>query len=264
LEWGFQRLVGSRRAPALNDYQRAFCTWNAQRLGLSADESRRRFESSLRTFRGGHAGLPFRTFNDLSHSVHSVFATDKPEEVYRAYELHAPTHFLRQLSHAEPAWPATNPVVAALHDRTTVTIADFGCGLAQTSISLAKQLRADGVTPTLVLADIPTLRFEFLAWLVKEWGFEAQMYPCTIEDPRPALPACDVLVAREFFEHIYDPVGYAEYFDRSVQTGGFLVTNVADHHAEFMHVSPDLAPLRQRLVELGYVDVARHRILQKR
>src|SRR5215510_12762820 len=83
LEWGFQRLVGAGHPPPLNDYQRAFCAWNAQRLGLSADDGRRRFEASLRTFRGGHAGLPFRTFNDLSHSVHSVFATDNPDEVYR-------------------------------------------------------------------------------------------------------------------------------------------------------------------------------------
>jgi hypothetical protein len=267
VESGFQRLVASRKGkvPPLNRYQQAFCEWNAQRLGITIDESRRRFVDSMRTFRGGHAGLTFRTFNDVSHSLYAVFANDTEREVYDAYRLHAPAHFLRQLSHSEPAWGEQHAVVAALraNGSGSATIIDFGCGMAQSSISLGDRLRSLGVSPTLVLADIPTLRFEFLAWLAPHWGFDATLAACTPEIPVPELQPCDVLIAREFFEHVYDPVGYLEQLDRYVKPGGFVVTNVADHHAEFMHVSPDLRELRERFAKLGYHDVARHKVLQK-
>jgi hypothetical protein len=262
-EWGFQRAVSSRRVPTLNRYQHAFCEWNAQRLGIAPAESRRRFDESMQTFRGGHGGLTFRTFNDISHSLYSVFANDSATEVYDAYRLHAPAHFLRQLSHREPAWPDDHPVVAALRSRPAATIVDFGCGLAQSSVSLADRLRSLGVEPTLVLADIPTLRFDFLGWLVEQWGFEARLHACTPEAPVPELEPCDVLIAREFFEHVYDPIAYLNAFDPYVQPDGFVVTNVADHHAEFMHVSPDLHALRDRFTALGYRDVARNKVLQK-
>jgi hypothetical protein len=263
VEAALQRLVGSRKTTPLNRYQEAFCEWNAQRLGVTVAESRRRFEDSMRTFRGGHAGLTFRTFNDISHSLYSVFANDTEREVYDAYRLHTPAHFLRQLSHSEPAWGPSHPVVAALRSNDAATIVDFGCGMAQSSISLGERLRSFGVVPTLVLADIPTLRFEFLEWLAPHWGFDARMAACTPEHPVPELEPCDVLIAREFFEHVYDPVGYLERLDGYVKPGGFVVTNVADHHAEFMHVSPDLHELRERFAKLGYREVARHKVLQK-
>jgi hypothetical protein len=104
VESGFQRLVASRKAMPLNRYQQAFCEWNAQRLGIALDESRQRFEDSMRTFRGGHAGLTFRTFNDVSHSLYAVFANDTEREVYDAYRLHTPAHFLRQLSATRTPW----------------------------------------------------------------------------------------------------------------------------------------------------------------
>jgi hypothetical protein len=43
-----------------------------------------------------------------------------------------------------------------------------------------------------------------------------------------------------------------------------LVTNVADHHDEFMHVSPQLGALRGRLEELGYEPVIQNRVYRKR
>lgn len=263
LEWGFQRLVASTRLVPLNRYQLAFCEWNAQRLGITPAESRARFEESARTLRGGHGGLAFRTFNDISHSLYAVFANDGEHEVVDAYRLHTPAHFLRQLSHDEPSWSRSHPVMQALASRDEATIVDFGCGMAQTSISLADALRDAGCTPALAFADIPTMRLEFLAWLGKHWDHDAQTYACTPDDPVPALPHCDVLIAREFFEHVYDPVAYLDALDPYVKPGGFLLTNVADHHSEFMHVSPDLATLRARLVELGYRDVNKHKVLQK-
>jgi hypothetical protein len=263
-EWGLQRLLRDRRADIpLNPYQAAFCEWNAQRLDISIDESKRRFVASLRTLRGGHSGIALRIYNDIAHSLYQVFASDAENEVVSAYELHSPAHFLRTLSQPPPAWADDHPAVRAFARVGPVTILDFGCGMAQPSISLAQRLQAAGAHPDLLLADIPTMRFEFVGWLVKAWGLDAQLFPCTPEEPVPALPECDVLIAREFFEHVYDPVTYMNALDRSVRSGGMLVTNVADHHDEFMHVSPNLAALRARLGELGYEPLIGNRVYRK-
>jgi SAM-dependent methyltransferase len=264
-EWGFQRALMTRAERVeLNPYQEAFTRWNAQRLGITLDESRARLVASIRTLRGGHSGLAFRIFNDLSHAIYQPFVTDTEREVYAAYEFHSSAHFLRTLSQGPPNWPADHPVLRTFGGAPAVSILDFGCGMAQPSISLAQRLMALGTRPRLLLADIPTLRFEFVGWLAADWGIEARQYPCTPERPVPEIEKCDVLIAREFFEHVYDPVGYFQALDRFLLPGGMLVTNVADHHDEFMHVSPDLAPLRDSLVNLGYDTVLANRVFRKR
>jgi SAM-dependent methyltransferase len=252
------------RPIALNANQQAFCEWNAQRLGISLDESRRRFAASAQALRGGHGGVAFRTFNDVAHSLYQVFASDAPSEVFEAYRLHSPAHFLRTLSYDPPRWRADHPLLEGLHGRDHVTVVDFGCGLAQPSLSLARALRERGCEVSLVLADIPTLRFEFVGWLARREGFEVAQRPCTPDERVPELRSADVLIAREFFEHVHEPVWYLDRLDRYLAPGGFLVTNVEDHHQEFMHVSPDLAPLRARLRELGYEAVVPQTVFRKR
>jgi hypothetical protein len=49
---------------------------------------------------------------------------------------------------------------------------DFGCGVAQPSISLAEYLQNKGKKVKLVLVDIPTIRFEFLEWFCKDKGID--------------------------------------------------------------------------------------------
>jgi len=73
--------------------------------------------------------------------------------------------------------------------------------------------------------------------------------------PIPALPRCDVCFATEFFEHVYDPVAYLDRFHQALNSGGLLITDVSDHESEFMHVSPKLERLRQRIAELGFEEI---------
>jgi hypothetical protein len=107
------------------------------------------------------------------------------------------------------------------------------------------------------------MRFEFLEWFVKDLGFAAEMKPCVPNDPVPDLGPCDVLIAQEFFEHVHDPVFYLDELDPHLKPGGFLIAAVGDHEDEFMHVSPDLGPLRRRLLELGYEHVVPDHVMQK-
>ena len=181
-----------------------------------------------------------------------MLVDDSPNEVYSAYGAIAPITLLRLLSYEEPSWSESDSLFRDLVERRTVDILDFGCGLAQNSRALAIALSARGITTSLALADIHTFITDFLMYLSKRQGIAVRFLACSPKEPIPELPACDVLFAQEFFEHVYDPVSYLNTLHRVLRPNGFLVTNVADHHKEMLHVHPDLSSVRARIAELGY------------
>jgi len=247
----------------LTNTQELFINWNAERLGISVQASRDRYFASWSAIGGGHAGSNYRSFNNLSHKLFQVLYSDNSDEVYTAYERHSPMHFLRMLSYPEPVWREDNLVVQHLKGRPTIDIVDYGCGLAQSSRSLAGYLTSQGATVRLFLADIPTIRKGFLLWLGEQAGIETQFLDCTAATPIPSLPNCDICIATEFFEHVYDPSKYFENIHSALNNNGLLVTNIGDHASEFMHVSPNLKALRDRIHALGYEALETDRLLRK-
>lgn len=247
----FIRLKG-KKLTELNETQTMFVKWNAERLDIPFETSRQRYLSSWEAVRGGHAGSDYRRFNDLSYQTFQVFANDSGAEVYAAYQFHAQMHFLRMLSYPDKKSDESEQIVQMLADRPSVAILDYGCGLAHRSRALARLLISQGVRVTLYLVDIPTIRRDFLIWLGKETCIETVFLSATEETPIPILPKIDICFALEFFEHVYEPVMYLDSIAESINFGGILVTNVMDHQSEFMHVSPNLSLLRDRLVDLKF------------
>lgn len=247
----------------LTDTQALFCEWNAERLGITVAESRRRYASAWAAVRGGHAGQEYRAFCVLAHELFRVFHDDTRDEVFGAYQFHAPMHFLRMLSYPDLDWSDDDPLLRHLSARAGVTILDFGCGLAQKSRRLAAKLRDGGQAVALVLADIPTDRKPFLLWLGERQAIATTFLDCTPSEPIPPLGSCDVCIATEVFEHLHEPLAYLEAMHRAIGPGGLLLTNVADQKPEYMHVSPDLGPLRRRLAALGYVELVPNRLYRK-
>lgn len=239
----------------MNSTQSLFVEWNAERLGISKEESRKRFELSWKSIYGGHRGNNFRRFNDLSYNMYNVFVSDNENEVYNAYKFHSNMHFLRMLSYAEGEEDISDTIVKKLMQKNSISIVDYGCGLAQRSRALARLLAEHGKEVTLTLVDIPTIRKEFLLWLGVKFSIPTTFLESSKEDPIPKLPPNDICIATEFFEHVHDPVPYLKNMHESLNPGGALVTNVADHHTEFMHVSPNLSVLREKLAELQYEEI---------
>jgi SAM-dependent methyltransferase len=167
------------------------------------------------------------------------------------------------LSYREPKWNHGDLVVQKLEGRSRIDILDYGCGLAQRSRELAKYLAGTGVQVHLYLADIPTLRREFLLWLGKQTGIATTMLDCTATRPIPTLAPCDICFATEVFEHLHEPVRHFEAIHAALKPKGILVTEISDHEAEFLHVSPHLAQLRDRLHSLGYGELRPHMLFQK-
>lgn len=255
--------LGGAPPERLTETQQLFLEWNAERLQISLEESRVRFLKSWAALRNGHAGTDFRRFCDLSYSIYSVFYEDSPSEVFDSYRFHRPMHFLRMLSYPEPEIEDAVSLGRHLPPSSAITILDFGCGLAQVSRALAAQLRERGRDVRLVWADIPTARKEFLLWVAARTGLCAQFLDCTPSIPIPKLPPSHLCIVTEVFEHVHEPLSYLSAFDASIECGGLLLTNVADHQPEYMHVSPCLASVRQRLNELRYDELIALRLFRK-
>ncbi len=248
----------------LNTTQQMFIQWNAERLNISAEESRERYFNSWKAIRNGHQGAEYRVYNELSYRLFQVFFDDNEIEIFNAYQLHAPMHFLRMLSYSEPKWNDNDLIVRNLSRRSKITILDFGCGLAQRSRTLAEHLVRKGKEVHLVLADIPTIRKKFLLWLGEKTGIATTFLDCTADAPIPELPTCDICFAIEFFEHIHNPVHYLDRIHRALSFDGLLITNVSDHKKEFMHVSPVLDSVRNQIRVLGYKELLPNEIYCKR
>ena len=256
---------GTGTAPSrLTRTQELFCLWNAERLRISPAESQRRYVDSWKSIRGGHKGDEFVWFSNLSYQIFRVLYADLPGELIATYQFYGPLHFLRMLSYDEPKWDDKHPLVAHLPERSRIRILDFGCGLAPGSRSLADKLRERGCDVDLFLADIPTVRKPFLLWMGERTGFPPVFIDCTEQVPIPALPPCDVCVATNVFEHLVQPLEHLDAFDRALQPGGLLWTDIADHRPEFMHVTPSLQVLRERLEQLGYETIVPNHVYRKR
>ena len=256
-------LTGGSPPKKLSYTQEMFLRWNAERLNIPLEESRERYINSWITLRGGHGGPRFKLLGALTDSLSQVFVNNSPNEIYELYQFHAQRHFLRMLSYRETVWDDDDPIIKQLENKNTVSIVDFGCGLAYSSRSLAKIIKESGRETKLTLADIPTIRKDFLIWLGNEIGIPVNFMDCTIDNPLPDLPRVDVCFATEFFEHVDNPIRYFEKIHSSMNKGGLLITNVADHKEEFMHITTNLAQLRQRIHELGYKEVRRNILFRK-
>ncbi len=86
---------------------------------------------------------------------------------------------------------------------------------------------------------------------------------CTASTPIPKLPGCDICIATEFFEHVHDPMKYFDEMHSALRNNGLLITNVANHKKEFMHVTPNLQSLRNKIQELNYEIFKKDKILRK-
>jgi len=247
----------------LNRTQEYFLEWNAERLGITLAESRARYVQSWNAVRNGHNGRAFRKFHGQCYDIFRVFADDSPKEVIDAYKVHGNVHFLAMLTYPEPEWFDDDVIVKQFRNKSAITILDFGCGLAQQSRTLAEYLRAKGLDVHIVLADIPTVRKDFLLWWAQRCAIPLTFLDCTAERPIPDLPQIDLCIALEFFEHVYDPVAYFNRINQALAPGGLLVTNFSDHHKEFMHVSPQLAPLRQAVQASHYQEICANFIYRK-
>lgn len=247
----------------LSDIQKMFILWNAERLGITEQESRRRYYYSWNVVSGGHRSLRFMFFMYLNQEIFSVFHGNRVEELFDTYTFHGYRDLLMMLANKPHSWTGDHPLIKGLEGREQISILDYGCGLAHNSRAICDVLLDRGQDVHLYLSDIPTVIEEFLEWVVARKGIPSTFLICTKENPIPEIPECDVCISTEFFEHVDDPVKYFDLIDEKLRPGGYMVTNVGDHNKGFLHLSPDLSELRRVIRDRGYTELQRNLLFRK-
>ena len=73
------------------------------------------------------------------------------------------------------------------------------------------------------------------------------------QNPIPAFPKCDLIVATDVLEHLVEPERYVKAFDAALKSRGLLWTNLLRFNRNVDHISNNLCHLQGLLEgELGY------------
>jgi len=250
--------------PLFNEMQEDFIQWNAERLGISRQVARKRFQASVEQFPGGHSGARFRKFISASYNAFAPFTTDEDDDLRAVYQFHDPMEFLRMLSYSYCPVAYAEEIVRDLAARDEeISIIDYGCGLAHGAFWFAKQLAVRNIAVHLNLVDFPTSRKDFLIWRCAQLGLNVTFFDADNAGPVEGLPVSQLCIATDFFEHVRKPWRYFDAIDGAMDRGAWLVTDIRDQAQGFEHVSPDLAHLRTFIAEAGYVHFDENRVLFK-
>lgn len=248
----------------MTDTQKLFIRWNAERLGLSIDESTKRYLKSWDVFPTGHMDKAWIPFENMLYNLLQVFCADNQKEMYHAIQAMSLTCFLRRLAYPEYKWKFDDVVIKHIMDgRSSVDILDYGCGLAQRSRSLALFVKSK-ISVRLTLVDLSMLSKDFLLWIGNETGIETKFLDVTPEVPLPCLPSNDVSIVTEFFEHVYNPLLYFHHIHNSLKPGGIMVTNLRLHEKGVFHVTPVLDSVRKGAKDLGYIELIPYTVFKKK
>jgi SAM-dependent methyltransferase len=252
---------GARPAPAgaaVATYRAEFAEFVAGRRGIALSEARRLVDAAAGQFEGGWGGNDYRRFTELALETFRPLYGDATEsELLETYRFHGGLDFLRMLGYAVPDASELQPILQILSKKQSVRVVDYGCGLAQRSIAVARALIAGGAEVELVLVDVRRdLHFDFLTFLCRKHAVPMRFVEVTANGVYPALPAHDYCEAVSVLEHLRDPVAAIGHIDAALHPGGLLLASVEDEMEEMMHVSTDLSAVRARLGALGYSKMA--------
>jgi|2_EtaG_2_1085320.scaffolds.fasta_scaffold89728_1 SAM-dependent methyltransferase len=231
---------------------------------ISYSEATKLIKLGSDSFNQGFSGASFRNYTEFFGEVFSFMQNDSEDQVHETYKFHAPMDFLRMLSY--PICESHRDLelmkqftdyLSSLEDRNNITVVDYGCGLAQLTISICNILKEDyNLSPKLVLMDIDRkIHKEFLFFLTKKYNIECQWINITKNNPFPRIPNFDYIHVKDTFEHIYHPEVLVDNINNSIKKYGILVGTVADEREEFMHATPNLSKVRKRLEKHGFKNV---------
>ena len=157
------------------------------------------------------------------------------------------------LGYRVPSEQDVSEVVARLAAKQEVVIVDYGCGLAQRTIAVARCLVASGASVKLTLVDIRReLHFEFLTFLCRKFGIAHEFIEITAECLYPALPPHDHCDNVSVLEHLREPLRVIENTHAALRPGGVFLAAIEDEIEEMMHISANLKKVRDRLLSLDY------------
>jgi 2-polyprenyl-3-methyl-5-hydroxy-6-metoxy-1,4-benzoquinol methylase len=220
----------------------------------------------------------YRELNESIHNLFKIIYGDKNEkELIDSYKFHALMHLFRFISYSYPQnqvqgnakdifWKLLNfkkekfqtkipntmdsrffRIAKFLVKKTNKTpvVVDYGCGLGYISFEISTLEKKTKI----YLVDIDCLTLEFAEFRFKKHGVDVKVVPVSKKDMYPKLPKHNICIATEVMEHVIQPLKVYQNIRDSLEVGGILYGNFADHKKEMFHVSPNLSKLRCRLNE---------------
>lgn len=231
-----------------------FAAFVADRRGMSLDKAWQMIATAQGIFNGGWGGDEYRDFTVLLlETLRPIYDDTNDRELIETYKHHGDVDFLRMLSYPVPKHKDLEAPLRLLADKKTVEIVDYGCGMAQRTIALAKHLVASGKRVKLYQVDIRKEIFrEFLGFVCRKYNIETEYIEITAENLYPELPQHDYCDNVSVLEHIREPLRVIDNTHRGLRPGGLFLAGAGDARVEMMHISPNLQACRMRLNDLGY------------
>ena len=236
------------------NYKPELIEFVAERRGISLEAAKALVDGGEKLFKGGWGGNEYRDFSNLETDTLKMFYDDNTDErVIETYQYHGPFDLLRMVSYGVPTEQDMEPIISRLAAKPSVTIVDYGAGLAHRTIAVSRSLLARGVRVKLYLVDIKReLHFAFLDFMCRKYGIDHQFIEVTAAKLYPELPPCDYCDNVSVLEHIREPLTVLNNTDRALNPGGLFLVLDFDAPEEMMHITPNLKVVRERIAELHY------------
>ena len=240
----------------ITEWQQLFIEFIAYKRGIPIDQARQEYIDGWNSIPGGYRGPEFKRLIAQTADLASPLLGKTPEEVAKSYERFAELHLLRWTAYKLQLWPAQQEFLMEKRKHCSAFyIVDYGCGDAQKSLSLAKELISWDAYVNITFIDVPTLRKDFVLWATDQIGADSCWVDSSSKGPGErygdVIEAADVIIAWEVLEHVFNPEHTMSMILRSLGTHGHLVANINDHGREYFHVSTDLSKVRALMDRSG-------------
>lgn len=135
-------------------------------------------------------------------------------------------------------------IIAAIKERfPTPVIIDYGCGLAELSLRIAKEVPGS----RFILVDIDSIMSEFTEYRFKKQNVPFETIKISSSNFYPPLPPHHVCIADEVMEHLPEPMNVLTNITNSLEKGGILYGDYSDHCEELFHTHTSLRFFREEL-----------------
>lgn len=217
----------------------------AQLRGVAPEMVRDAYVAAKQRFRfvGGR-------YRHLCAQVHALLAplygNGSEKELVSSYQYHGLLHLYRHISYSYwklPLYQERAQAILARAAKGSLAIVDYGCGLGYLSEAIARARPGTRI----YLVDVAGLVLDFAAFRFQKLELDFETIPVTRGRIYPKLPAHNLCIVTEVWEHLQRPMMAYENIHQAMEEGGLLVGKIADHKDTFFHVSPDLAELQERV-----------------
>lgn len=172
------------------------------------------FTSIISTF-----GYP--TSEDYKYNFNKVFTETEASNLFNSYKKYDPVYAARlMLTYNRVDF--IEPYLETISKRQIHTVLDYGCGVSDIGILLAKKFKK---TVDLVDLDLPKIR---LAERRFKWrGLHVGIYPVNnTENLARINKKYDLIIATEIIEHFRYPIEMINWFHSHLNKGGLLLLSV--------------------------------------